>query len=157
MTLPLTVGYAAMLEQFGPRDAVDLSTHAEQHGFSGVMASDHFQPWVPRQGQSPFVWNVLAAIGERPGESVRTEYRIRHKDGSWRVFEAEGRTIAADTSDDGIIAIARDVTDRKAAEPLMILLRRFATESARDEARMFCEELVADEAFVPAPRDLIAA
>src|SRR5213596_1893807 len=48
-------------------------------------------------------------------------------------------------------------TDRKAAEPLLILLRRFATESAREEARMFCEELVADEAFVPPERDLIAA
>ena len=65
MTLPLTIGYAAMLEQFGPREAVDLAMHAEEHGFSGVMASDHFQPWVPQQGQSPFVWNVLAAIGER--------------------------------------------------------------------------------------------
>jgi hypothetical protein len=39
----------------------------------------------------------------------------------------------------------------------LILLRRFATESAREEARMFCEELVADEAFVPPERDLIAA
>ena len=48
-------------------------------------------------------------------------------------------------------------TDRKAAEPLLILLRRFATESAREEARMFCEELVADEAYVPPVRDLIAA
>ena len=27
-------------------------------------------------------------------------------------------------------------TDRKAAEPLLILLRRFAAESAREEARM---------------------
>ena len=48
-------------------------------------------------------------------------------------------------------------TDGKSAEPLLILLRRFATESAREEARMFCEELVADEAFVPPLRDLIAA
>jgi len=48
-------------------------------------------------------------------------------------------------------------TDGKTAEPLLILLRRFATESAREEARMFCEELVADEAFVPPIRDLIAA
>jgi len=48
-------------------------------------------------------------------------------------------------------------TDGKSAEPLLILLRRFATESAREEARMFCEELVADEAFVPPERDLIAA
>jgi len=34
-------------------------------------------------------------------------------------------------------------TDRQSAEPLQILLRRFATESAREEARMFCDELVA--------------
>ena len=61
----LTVGYAAMLEQFGPIEAVELSEYAEQQGFSGVMAADHFQPWVPQQGQAPFVWNVLTAIGER--------------------------------------------------------------------------------------------
>ncbi|ACQ80832.1 Luciferase-like monooxygenase [Beutenbergia cavernae DSM 12333] len=63
--MALTVGYAAMLEQFHPREAVELSAHAEAHGFSGVMAADHFQPWVPQQGQSAFVWNVLTAIGER--------------------------------------------------------------------------------------------
>jgi hypothetical protein len=28
-------------------------------------------------------------------------------------------------------------------EPLLTLLRRFAAEAAREEARMFCEELVA--------------
>jgi len=61
----LTVGYAAMLEQFGPREAVELTALAEQHGFSGCMAADHFQPWVPAQGQSSFVWNVLTAVGER--------------------------------------------------------------------------------------------
>ena len=61
----LTVGYAAMLEQFHPTEAIELSVHAEAHGFSGVMAADHFQPWVPAQGQSAFVWNVLAVLGER--------------------------------------------------------------------------------------------
>jgi len=34
-------------------------------------------------------------------------------------------------------------------EPLLTLLRRFAAEAAREEARMFCEELVADEACDP--------
>jgi uncharacterized protein (DUF2336 family) len=48
-------------------------------------------------------------------------------------------------------------TDQQAAEPLMILLRRFATESAREEARMFCEELVAEVATAPQQQDLIAA
>ncbi len=31
------------------------------------------------------------------------------------------------------------------AEPLLILLRRFATESAREEARVFCDDLVAED------------
>jgi coenzyme F420-dependent glucose-6-phosphate dehydrogenase len=61
----LQVGYAAMLEQLHPSEAVALAAYAEQQGFSGVMAADHFQPWVPQQGESSFVWNVLAAIGER--------------------------------------------------------------------------------------------
>ena len=61
----LQIGYAAMLEQFAPAEAVALAAYAEQHGFRGVMAADHFQPWVPAQGESSFVWSVLAAVGER--------------------------------------------------------------------------------------------
>ena len=61
----LTFGYAAMLEQFHPTECVELTALAEQHGFSGCMAADHFQPWVPAQGQAAFVWNVLTAVGER--------------------------------------------------------------------------------------------
>jgi uncharacterized protein (DUF2336 family) len=48
-------------------------------------------------------------------------------------------------------------TDPKTAEPLLILLRRFATESAREEARMFCDELVADDTIALMSDDLIAA
>jgi len=64
MTTP-KIGYAAMLEQFEPQEVVGYSALAEEHGFSGVMAADHFQPWVPQQGQAAFVWNVMTAIGER--------------------------------------------------------------------------------------------
>ena len=48
-------------------------------------------------------------------------------------------------------------TDGKAAEPLLILLRRFATESAREEARMFCDGLLTDEINALLEDDLIAA
>jgi predicted house-cleaning noncanonical NTP pyrophosphatase (MazG superfamily) len=34
--------------------------------------------------------------------------------------------------------------------PLLTLLRRFATEAAREEARLFCNELVAED-FIEAP------
>jgi Uncharacterised protein conserved in bacteria (DUF2336) len=36
-------------------------------------------------------------------------------------------------------------TERDAAEPLLILLRRFATESAREEARQFCDDVMAED------------
>jgi uncharacterized protein (DUF2336 family) len=48
-------------------------------------------------------------------------------------------------------------TSEQVAEPLLILLRRFATESAREEARMFCDELVAEQAIAPIQHSLIAA
>jgi hypothetical protein len=43
------------------------------------------------------------------------------------------------------------------AEPLVILLWRFATELAREEARMLCDELMAEEAIALIRHDLIAA
>jgi coenzyme F420-dependent glucose-6-phosphate dehydrogenase len=59
------IGYAAMLEQFTPLEVLGYAAAAERAGFTGVMAADHFQPWVPQQGQAAFVWNVLTAMGER--------------------------------------------------------------------------------------------
>jgi coenzyme F420-dependent glucose-6-phosphate dehydrogenase len=58
------IGYAAMLEQFHPTEALELAALAERNGFTGVMAADRFQPWVPRQGQASFAWNVLGALGQ---------------------------------------------------------------------------------------------
>jgi coenzyme F420-dependent glucose-6-phosphate dehydrogenase len=58
------IGYAAALEQFPPTDLLNYSILAEQHGFKGVMAADHFQPWVPQQGNNSFVWSWMAALGQ---------------------------------------------------------------------------------------------
>lgn len=60
----VTIGLALRLEHIGPREAVELAAHAEALGFSGTMVADHFQPWTPEQGESSFVWSVLAGIGE---------------------------------------------------------------------------------------------
>jgi G6PDH family F420-dependent oxidoreductase len=58
------IGYAAALEQFPPTELLNYSVLAEQHGFRGVMAADHFQPWVPQQGNNAFVWSWMAALGQ---------------------------------------------------------------------------------------------
>ena len=59
------VGLTAALEQFHPREMITHAELAEEQGFRGLMAADHVQPWVPAQGQAPFVWNVLSALAER--------------------------------------------------------------------------------------------
>src|SRR5215472_5941615 len=53
--------------------------------------------------------------------------------------------------------LTRCESDSEATEALLILLRRFATESAREEARMFCDELVAQASVPPLPHEAIAA
>jgi uncharacterized protein (DUF2336 family) len=53
--------------------------------------------------------------------------------------------------------LTRCETDASATEQLLILLRRFAMESAREEARQFCDELIAEEAVAVPSHELIAA
>jgi G6PDH family F420-dependent oxidoreductase len=58
----IEVGYWLSGEEFGPRALVANAVAAEEAGFRHVMASDHFHPWLARQGHAPFVWGVLGAI-----------------------------------------------------------------------------------------------
>ena len=53
-----------MLERFHPSEALALASHAEQQGFTGVMAADHFQPWTAAQGHASAAFNVLSAMGQ---------------------------------------------------------------------------------------------
>lgn len=57
------IGYAAMGEQFSPTEIIEYSKAAEEHGFTALMVSDHFHPWTPQQGQSPFAWALMGALG----------------------------------------------------------------------------------------------
>src|SRR4051812_21075027 len=45
---------------------------AEQAGFRSVLISDHYHPWIDRQGESPFVWGVIGGIGATTGLEVTT-------------------------------------------------------------------------------------
>jgi G6PDH family F420-dependent oxidoreductase len=60
----LEVGYALSSEERSPRQLIELAKRAEETGFSFAMISDHYHPWIDRQGQSPFVWAVVGAIAE---------------------------------------------------------------------------------------------
>jgi coenzyme F420-dependent glucose-6-phosphate dehydrogenase len=61
-------GYTLSSEEQGPEALVEQAVAAERAGFSFAVISDHFHPWVDRQGNSPFVWGVLGAIAEASDE-----------------------------------------------------------------------------------------
>lgn len=67
-----TVGYFLSSEEHGPRDLLDYAVMGEESGFHDVFISDHYHPWLNSQGQSPFVWSVVGAIGARTGLRVTT-------------------------------------------------------------------------------------
>lgn len=61
----IAIGYALSAEEHGPRELARFAQRAEEVGFDLAAISDHFHPWIDRQGASPFAWGVLGAIAER--------------------------------------------------------------------------------------------
>ncbi len=56
----------------------------------------------------------LTGVGER------LEYRIRHKDGSWRVLESTASAIRGPKGEaEGLVIVNRDITERKRAEEML--------------------------------------
>jgi G6PDH family F420-dependent oxidoreductase len=60
----ITLGYKLASEEHPPADLVRYAQMAQDSGFGFALISDHFHPWIDRQGQSPFVWSVLGAIAQ---------------------------------------------------------------------------------------------
>jgi G6PDH family F420-dependent oxidoreductase len=58
------LGYALSSEEHRPNDLVRQARQAEEAGFSFALISDHYHPWIDRQGQSPFVWGVIGGIAQ---------------------------------------------------------------------------------------------
>lgn len=59
-----TIGYFLSCEQYGPKELVAQARAAQDAGFERLWISDHFHPWNDEQGESPFVWSVIAALSE---------------------------------------------------------------------------------------------
>ena len=57
----------------------------------------------------------------RTGRGERMEYRIRHKDGSWRTLESTASPIRnARGQTDKLVIVNRDITERKRAEEMLV-------------------------------------
>jgi len=58
----IELGYALSSEEHDPSSLVENARAAEEAGFTFALISDHFHPWIDRQGHSPFVWSVIGGI-----------------------------------------------------------------------------------------------
>ncbi len=79
------------------------------------------------------LWSGMQRILGEPGAVRSVSWRIRHRDGTWRTIEAIGRTLAADSAAEGVVANGRDVTEQRAAEAALRQAKAEA-ETAREEA-----------------------
>ncbi|RPJ51967.1 MAG: TIGR03557 family F420-dependent LLM class oxidoreductase [Methanobacteriota archaeon] len=60
----VTIGYKLASEEHSPLTLVENAKKAEDAGFSFAMISDHYHPWISREGHSPFVWSTLGGISQ---------------------------------------------------------------------------------------------
>jgi PAS domain S-box-containing protein len=64
----------------------------------------------------PHIFQGFARMIEHPGVTPLLEVRVRHRDGSWRVLEAQGNNLLADPVIAGVIVNIRDITERRQME-----------------------------------------
>lgn len=112
---------------------------------------------------------VAALLYDRGGASLNALLtRAGLPESSFAAFREAletGHEVGLISRPDGVARLRRRMVERvltrcetgaDTAAPLLILLRRFATEAAREEASLFCDELTADDGF-PTGQDLLAA
>ena len=63
-----------------------------------------------------FVRRIYAGEMLQPGATTRTEFRLRHKDGSWRTVEVFSRNTAGPGQPPYVITYTRDVTEQRRME-----------------------------------------
>ncbi len=70
--------------------------------------------------------SLFETLRKEPGRAVSSHFRLRHRDGSWRMIEGIGTNLLANPAVRGIILNYRDVTDARNAQDRLIKYERLA-------------------------------
>ncbi|GAA5146632.1 TIGR03557 family F420-dependent LLM class oxidoreductase [Microbacterium pseudoresistens] len=68
--MSIDIHHVVALEQFKPMHTVSVAAAADAAGFAGSVVADRFQPWLPSQGEAPFVWTLAGAIAQATSGKV---------------------------------------------------------------------------------------
>jgi diguanylate cyclase (GGDEF)-like protein/PAS domain S-box-containing protein len=90
-----------------------LGLAPEEHAGRGMLDLVH-----PADRQA--VEESLLNLVETPGEIATLEYRILHRDGSWRTLESTASNLLRQPAVAGIVLNSHDITDRKLAEEKLL-------------------------------------
>ena len=80
---------------------------------SGINLFEHGH--IHPDDHGPFR-EMLARFAQGDASYVRSEVRLRHRDGSWRLLESIGSALPSDSPLVGIVINSRDITDRRRTE-----------------------------------------
>jgi diguanylate cyclase (GGDEF)-like protein/PAS domain S-box-containing protein len=67
----------------------------------------------------PNINAVFAKVLQKPGCTIKVEFRARHKDGSWQWIEGVANNLLTEPSVQAIVVNYRDVTDRRQVEEMV--------------------------------------
>ncbi len=84
------------------------------YSYEEFVSKDQFQFIHPDDRERTRLQFV--SLLQTPGKSIHVEYRVRHKDGTWRWLESVGTNLLAEPAVQSIVGNTRDITERKHAE-----------------------------------------
>jgi len=84
--------------------------------------------------------HVLAQFLQNPNKPVSAEFRMRHKNGSWRTMQMTGKNLLDNPAVGGIVVSLRDVTENRNAERLLDEYRYNLENKVLDRTRALNEK-----------------
>jgi PAS domain S-box-containing protein len=84
--------------------------------------------------------HVLAQFLQNPNKPVSAEFRMRHKNGSWRTMQMTGKNLLDNPAVGGIVVSLRDVTENRNAEQLLEEYRYNLENKVLDRTRALNEK-----------------
>jgi PAS domain S-box-containing protein len=88
-------------------------------GYSPADLIGHGPVDLVHPDDAPRLWEAVQFCVRGGKQTPVLELRLRHREGSWRDFEAIGTNLLEEPSVEGIVFYSRDITVRKAAEVAM--------------------------------------
>ncbi len=81
----------------------------------GEMLRENLTAFIHPDDSAAFI-NTFVRTVQHPGIGPMIEFRMLHRDGSWRAIQAIGSNLLDETVVSGVVINSRDVTEAKAAE-----------------------------------------